>query len=262
MKKNALKQLMSEGTPAVNGWIAIPDPFAAEMYAAQGWDSVTVDMQHGATDFSNAVSLFQAVAASGATVMARVPWNDPAIIMKTLDAGAYGIICPMINTRKEAEAFVEAGRYPPLGGRSFGPFRASHVAGADYWKEANGEVLLLAMIETAEAVSNLDQILQVKGLSGTYVGPGDLSLSMGRAPTLDPTDPEVLAAIATIARKTRAQGLIAGVHTDGAKTAQRRFADGFQFCTLLNDVRLLAMAAQTAVRETRGLAAGPAAKTY
>ena len=136
--------------------------------------------------------------------------------MRALDAGAMGIICPMINTKAEAEALVRAGRYPPMGERSFGPYRASQY-GADYWQKANEEVLLFAMVETRQAVSNLEEILSVKGINGVYVGPSDLSLSMGKPPTLDPTDKEVLTAIDIIVKTTRKWGHIAGVHCDGAE---------------------------------------------
>jgi 4-hydroxy-2-oxoheptanedioate aldolase len=123
-------------------------------------------------------------------------------------------------------------------------------------------VLLLAMIETRQGVSNLPEILSVQGLDGVYIGPSDLSFSLGRTPTLDPSDAAVLEAMATILKETRARGLIAGVHTDGPKTAHKRFAEGFQMCTLLNDVRLLASAAASAVREARGQGAAAATKTY
>ena len=262
MRPNALKKKIAEGVRAVGGWVAIPNAFSTEIYAAQGWDSVTIDMQHGASDINDVVSLLQAIGASDATPLARVPWNDPAHIMRVLDAGAYGIICPMINTKAEAEALVRAGRYPPMGERSFGPFRAAHYGGADYWQHANEEVLLFAMVETREGVANLDDILSVKGLNGVYVGPSDLSLSMGKQPTLGPTDKEVLGAIATIVKKTRERGLIAGVHTDGPETATKRFEEGFHMCTILNDVRLLAMGAQQMVREVRGMAPAAKAKTY
>jgi 4-hydroxy-2-oxoheptanedioate aldolase len=167
----------------------------------------------------------------------------------------------MINTRQEAEALVRSGRYPPLGERSFGPFRAAQY-GADYWQKANEEILLFAMIETRQAVNNLEEILSVKGVSGVYVGPSDLSLSLGKPPTLDPSDKEVLAAIDTIVKTTRNKGLIAGVHTDGPATALRRFEAGFQMCTILNDVRLLAVAAANAINEVRGKAPAAKAKTY
>ena len=262
MKANALKKKIVDGVNCVGGWVAIPNAFAVEIYASQGWDSVTIDMQHGASDINDMVPLLQAIHSGGdATPLVRVPWNDPAHIMRVLDAGAMGIICPMINTPAEAEALVRAGRYPPMGERSFGPFRAAQY-GSDYWQNANGEVLLFAMVETRQAVNNLEAILSVKGIDGVYVGPSDLSLSLGKPPTLDPTDSEVVGAIETIAATTRRRGLIAGVHTDQPKTALRRFAQGFQMCTILNDVRLLAVAAQQAVNEVRGKGPAAKAKTY
>jgi 4-hydroxy-2-oxoheptanedioate aldolase len=262
MRKNALKRLLAEGRRGLNGWIAIPNSLAAEVYAAQGWDSVTIDMQHGAPDISDMIPLLQAICQSDVTPMVRVPWNEPSHLMRVLDAGAYGIICPMVNSKAEAQAFVSAGRYPPLGVRSAGPFRASQYAGADYIEHANDEILLLAMIETRQSIDNLDSILSVEGLDGVYVGPSDLALSLGKPATLDPTNEEVLEAIAMIARKARAKGLVTGVHTDGPKTAAKRYAEGYQFCTLFNDLRLLAMAAQQVVREARGQAAAAQEKTY
>ena len=152
---NLLKKKIADGVNCVGGWAAIPDPFACEVYAAQGWDSVTIDMQHGAGNINDAVAMLVAIQSAGdATPLVRVPWNDPGQIMRALDAGAMGIICPMINTKAEAEALVRAGRYPPMGERSFGPYRASQY-GADYWQKANEEVLLFAMVETRAAVNNL-----------------------------------------------------------------------------------------------------------
>jgi 4-hydroxy-2-oxoheptanedioate aldolase len=262
MRKNALKEQFAKGQKVVNGWVAVPNSFQTEQYAQQGFDSVTVDMQHGAADLSDLIPLLQAINLAGPTAMVRVPWNEPGTIMRVLDSGAYGIICPMINTKAEAEALVAAGRYPPIGKRSNGPYRASAYAGADYQMHANSEVLIFAMIETTEAVANLDAILSVKGLDGTYVGPTDLSLSMGKPATLDPSDKDVLAAMKTIVDKTVKAGKIAGAHTDGPKTAIKRFGEGFHFCTLLNDVRLLANAAQAWVREAKGQAKGEGSKSY
>ncbi len=262
MKANNLKKLLAEGKRTVNGWVSIPSPFAAEIYAAQGFESVTIDMQHGALDINDVIPLLQAICLSGATPMARVPWNNPADIMRVLDSGAYGIICPMINTRKEAEALVQAGRYAPMGARSIGPFRAAHYGGADYATHANTEILLLAMIETTEAIKNLDDILSVQGLDGVYVGPGDLSMSMGHPASLDPTDKGVIAAIADIAKRTRAKGKIASVHTDSPATAAKRYDQGYQFCTLLNDIRVMANAVNAMVKETKGVAGAEKSKMY
>ena len=178
MIKNSVKRLWQSGRPAINGWLSIGNPFTAEIMAAQDYDSITIDMQHGALDYNSALPMMQAMRASGKTLMARVPWNDPGIIMKALDAGAYGIICPMVNSRAEASAFVSAMRYPPGGTRSFGPTRAIYAAGAGYAAEANGEMLALAMIETAEAVANLEEIVSTPGLDGVYIGPADLTLGV------------------------------------------------------------------------------------
>jgi 4-hydroxy-2-oxoheptanedioate aldolase len=260
MKKNALKKKIADGVQAVGGWVAIPNAYSTEVYAAQGWDSVTIDMQHGASDINDVVPLLQAIG-NDVTPIVRVPWNDPAHIMRVLDAGAMGIICPMINTKAEAEALVRSSRYPPMGERSFGPFRASQY-GADYWQHANDEILVFAMIETRQAVSNLADILSVKGINGVYVGPSDLSLSLGKPPTLDPSDKIVLEAMDIIVKTTRQWGHIAGVHTDGASTARKRFAEGYQMCTILNDVRLLAVAAANAIRDVRGQGEAAKAKTY
>src|SRR5579862_6907925 len=158
MIPNGIRQNWAAGKPVLNGWLSISGPFTAEIMAAQGYDSVTIDLQHGLIGYDAATSMLQAMRASGVTPMVRVPWLDPADIMKALDAGAYGVICPMINTREEAQRLVSYMRYPPNGVRSFGPTRANFSAGADYGQHADGEVLCFAMIETAEAFANVDAI--------------------------------------------------------------------------------------------------------
>jgi len=263
MRKNEIRRIVAGGGTVLNGWLAIPSSYSAEMIAHQGFDSVTIDLQHGPIDFQAAVGMLQAISTTPAVPMVRVPHNEPILTLKLLDAGAYGVICPMINSRAEAEALVAACRYPPRGARSMGPNRAVLYGGADYWQHANEEILLFAMIETRQAVANLDEIVSVDGIDGVYVGPSDLSMSLGKPPpTLDPQDPEVLAAIRKICDGTRRRSKIAGVHTDGAKTAVRRFGEGYQLCTLLNDARLMANAASAAVREARGQVPQAAAKTY
>jgi len=263
MRKNELRKLLAGGRTVLNGWLSLANSYSAEIMAHQGFDSITVDLQHGAVDYQAAVGMLQAISTTAAVPMVRVPWNEPILTLKLLDAGAYGVICPMINSKAQAEAFVEACRYPPRGSRSFGPNRAVLYGGADYWRHANDEILLFAMVETREALQNLDAIVSVDGLDGVYVGPSDLSLSMGKLPpSLDPQDEEVIRAMKHISHTTRNNGKFAGVHTDGAKTAIRRFGDGFQLCTILNDARLLANAASAAVREARGEMPQEAAKTY
>jgi len=263
MRKNELRRIFAGGGTALNGWLAIANSYSAELMAHQGFDSVTIDLQHGPVDFAAAVGMLQAISTTPAVPMVRVPHNEPILTLKLLDAGAYGVICPMINSKAEAEALVSSCRYPPRGARSMGPNRAVLYGGADYWQHSNGEVLLFAMIETRQAVQNLADIVSVDGIDGVYVGPSDLGMSMGKTPpTLDPQDAEVLAAIKQICDVTRKHGKFAGVHTDGAKTAVRRFGEGYQLCTILNDARLMANAASAAVREARGQVPQAAAKTY
>ena len=148
MRKNKAKEIIKNGNAVINGWLQIPSTVSAETMAQQGWDSLTIDMQHGLVDYQAALNMLQVISGSGKTPMVRVPWNEPGIIMKSLDAGALGIICPMINTPEDAINFVGATRYAPEGHRSSGPTRALMVHGANYHDEANEKIISLAMIET------------------------------------------------------------------------------------------------------------------
>ena len=242
-----LKAHFAEGGTAVNGWCAIPSPVTAEITGRAGFDMLTVDLQHGLIDYQMALTMLQVLQGLPAPVMARVPWNEPGIVMKCLDAGFSGLICPMINTAEDARRLVEAARYAPLGGRSFGPTRANLVHGSTYARTANQTVLLLAMIETREALGNLDAILDVEGIDGVYVGPSDLGLSLGFEPTLEPTNPTVLNAIAEIVTRARARGRIAGVHTGSPTMVQAMLGQGFHLASLLTDVRLFVNALATAL---------------
>jgi len=238
MPINDIKAHFAAGGTAVNGWSAIPSAVTAEIMGRAGFDMMTVDLQHGLIDYQTALTLLQVLQGLPAPVLVRVPWNEPGIVMKCLDAGFSGLICPMINTAEDARRLVEAARYAPLGGRSFGPTRANLVHGPGYARAANDRIVLLAMIETREALANLDAILAVEGIDGIYVGPSDLGLSMGFEPTLEPTAPAVLDAIAQIVTRTRAAGRIAGIHTGSPAMARAMQAQGFHFTSLLTDVRL------------------------
>lgn len=252
---NTLKVALAGGGTAINAWCSIGSSYVAEVVAGLGFDAVTIDLQHGAIDYATAFTMLQAISTTPASPMVRVPWNDPALLMKLLDAGAQGVICPMINTAEEARAFVGACRYPPLGFRSLGPNRAIQYAGKDYWRTADREILLLAMIETRAGVENLDAILATEGLDGVYVGPGDLSLAYGAEPSMNPATFELTEAIARVAASAIEMGKIPAIHTDGPETAIRRFAQGYRFCTLQSDVRHLvngASAALSAARRTIG----------
>ncbi len=264
MIKNGLKKLWSEGKPAINGWLSIGNSFTAEIMAAQDYDSITIDMQHGALDYSDALPMLQSMRASGKTLLVRVPWNEPSIIMKALDAGAYGIICPMINNRAEAEAFVSALRYPPNGTRSFGPTRANYAAGSGYAKEANNEILAIAMIETAEALSNLEEIVTIPGLDAVYIGPADLTLDVMKGllpPAFDREEPEMIEVIQRILSAAKGAGIRACLHCGTPKYAVQAIKWGFDLTTISGDSRLLAAASEKSVEEARLLLNGDSAKS-
>lgn len=262
MKPNKIKAMWREGKPVVNGFLSIPCAFVSELMAEQGYDALTIDLQHGVVDYQTSVGMLQAMRASGVTPMVRVPWLEPGIIMKALDAGAYGVVCPMINSAEQAARLVSYVRYPPVGVRSFGPTRASLSAGVDYGREANDNMLCWAMIETREALDNLDAIAATPGLDGLYIGPADLTIGLTgmRYPTgFDREEPEMIEAIQLILRTAHAHGIKAALHCGSAAYALRAIQWGFDMVTLANDVRMLSNASSAALKEVRGGLGGEAA---
>jgi 4-hydroxy-2-oxoheptanedioate aldolase len=256
---NKLKARLAAGKAAVNGWLAIPSGFSAEVMAQCGWDSVTVDMQHGVQDYQSMVQCFQAMQAHPITPLVRVPWNEPGIIGKVLDGGAMGVVCPMVNNAAEAKALTDACMYPPLGKRSNGPIRAAMYGEASsYQSTANNEILVIPMIETQAGVDNIDEILSVPGISGIYIGPSDLGLSLGMIPILDREEPVILGIYEKLLASCKKHGKWAGLHNGSAAYAGRMIQMGFQLATIANDSGLMARAAREAVTATRK-AGGPAA---
>ncbi|HEX5262825.1 MAG TPA: aldolase/citrate lyase family protein, partial [Phenylobacterium sp.] len=166
MRANRLKEIWAAGKPVINGWCNMPGAFSAEVMAGMGWDAVTIDTQHGLLGYEQMVAMLQAISTTPAVPLVRVSWNEPGEIMRALDAGAYGVICPMINDAAECARFVEACRYPPAVYRSSGPIRAAIYGGPDYLAKANGEMLAFAMIETAGGLENLEAIVATPGLDG------------------------------------------------------------------------------------------------
>lgn len=251
MRENRLRTLWREDRAAVNGWLAIANSFAAETMAHQGWDTLTIDLQHGVVDYQAMIGMLQAISTTPTVPIVRVPWLEPGILMKTLDAGAYAVICPMVNTRDDAARLVAWTTYAPRGTRSFGPVRALLYGGADYPQQADATVVRFAMIETAQALDNLDAILSVEGLDAVYIGPSDLSLALGCKPTFDDVDPKVAQAIDHILGRARAHGLIAGIHNGTPEVALARAAKGFRFVTVGSDARLLAAGSQQILSRMR-----------
>jgi len=256
MRANPLRKIFEGGGAAVNGWLSVPSSFSAEVMAHQGWDSLTVDMQHGVVDYAQALHMFTAISTTGVVPLVRVPWLDAGIVMKVLDAGAYGVICPMVNNRADAEAFVSATRYPPHGRRSYGPIRALLYGGADYPKFADDTVLAIAMVETAEALDNLDAIMSVPGLDAVYIGPADLSNALGCTPKFDQDEKPVVEAIDAIAAAARRNGIVAGIHNGTPEYARKMIGEGFQFVTIGSDARFIAAGARAIVEAMRGAGDG------
>jgi 4-hydroxy-2-oxoheptanedioate aldolase len=257
---NRVRELWQAGKPVINSWLGIPSSFSAEVMAHHGWDSLVVDMQHGMIDYQMMVTMLQGISTTETVPLVRVPWNDPAYIQKALDAGAYGIICPMINTRAEAEKLVDSMRYAPLGHRSSGPIRASLYGGADYHAKANDIVVAFGMIETAEAIDNLDQILSVKGLDAVYIGPSDLSISYGHPPGGDKPDEWMMAALKNVLDGCKRHGVKPGIHCGAPAYAKKMIEMGFMFVTVGGDTRFVTMGGQAAIQEMRSEASSkPAA---
>lgn len=261
MRLNKLKQMVANGQPIANGWLAIPSSYSAEVMGHQGFDSVTVDLQHGMIGFDAAVSMLQALSSTPAVPFVRVSKSDYALVMQLLDPGAYGVICPMISTVKDARDFASFCRYPPMGQRSFGPARGLLYGGADYFAHANNEILALAMLETREAVANADAILATEGLDGIYIGPNDLCLSYGKAPSPETKDPEVAQIIRDLAAKAGAAKRIAGIFCSSGEAAAGRIQDGFHMVTPGNDVGLLSKSSKDAVASIHGTQVTPGANS-
>ena len=263
MRKNKLKQMFKEGRPIINGWLQIPSAFSAEVMAHQGWDSCTIDMQHGVVDYPNALNMLQSISTTNTTPLARVNWNEPGQIMKILDAGCYGIICPMVSNRKEAENFIQACLYPPKGYRSFGPIRGLLYGGADYAKHADQEILKLAMIETKEALGKLDEILDTPNLDGIYIGPADLSLALGEEPGFDrPENTKAFKEILRILESSKKRNLLSGIHNGSVDYAQKMISKGFDLVTIGSDQRFMSTGAKSSIEKIKGTKKEPESKGY
>ena len=262
MFNNPVLDLWKKDSVVVNGWLSVPNSFLAEAMGNIGWDTLTIDMQHGLNSYSTSISMIQAISNSSAIPFVRVPWNEPGIIMKMLDLGACGIIAPMINTKEECKKFVSYCRYPPLGQRSFGPMRAKLIYGSDYFQIANSQIITLAMIETQEAVNNIDEILSVESLNGVYIGPADMSLTHGLKPQFDVKEDPVFSNIKLIANKAKEHGKIAGIHNGTTQYAKEMIAIGYQFVTISSDYRAMSSFAQDIIKEMKEIKEIKESSTY
>ena len=217
----------------------MPGSIGAEIFAGAGVDYVCVDQQHGVVGYDSMVPMFQAIRAEGSAPLTRVLSNDPFTIMKALDAGAWGVIVPLIGSAEDAARAASACRYPPRGMRSYGPVRAAGVVGSGDPEDLGGEVLCLVMVETREALENVEEIAATPGLDGIYVGPSDLALSLGLQPTLEVTEKEHAEAVRRIREACREHGIAAGIHCPSGEWARRHAEVGFDMVTVATDANLL-----------------------
>jgi 4-hydroxy-2-oxoheptanedioate aldolase len=248
MRANRLREIWAGGKQATNIWLGLPSMLAAESISHQGWDSVTVDMQHGDIDFASMVAMLTAISTTTAVPLVRVPWNEPGDVMRALDAGAYGVICPNIDTREQCERFVGACRYAPQGYRSVGPRRAVLYGGADYIAKANETVLAAVQVESTLGLKNVAEIASVKSLDMIYVGPTDLALSLGRDIRDGLADTVLQQAIDQILAAAKAAGVRTGIYCRNAEDAKAMFAKGFDLTTVTSDDALLAAGAGIAAK--------------
>lgn len=243
---NPLKQLLKEGRKTIGAWAQLASPLTAEILARAGFDWIMIDMEHGPGDIMTLIAQCQAVAGTNCIPLVRAPWNDFVIAKRILDAGAYGILFPYVNTHEQAEAAVRACRYPPAGIRGIAgsPRTAGYGQNImNYLTHANDQLLILIAVETPEAIANLDQILDVEGIDGVFIGPMDLATSMGHF--ANPAHPEVQSAIAETEDKTRKAGKFLATTTANWAQAEILYERGYQMLMALADgVGLAGLAAE------------------
>lgn len=257
MRTNRLREALQRGETAVSGWLSADSPYLAEVLSHSGYDAVTVDLQHGMFGLDRAIALLQAVSAGPAVPMARCASLSPGEIGKLLDAGAYGIVCPGVDTAAQAVDFVDACRYPPHGRRSYGPARGLLYGGGDYAQHADATVLTWAMIESATALNNLESILDTAGLDAVYVGPNDLALSLGEDAGRAEPSRTVMSALEQIAVRARANRRWAGAFASEATVARQLVELGYQLVTPGNDIGILRRAVAERLAIVRGDRAAP-----
>jgi 4-hydroxy-2-oxoheptanedioate aldolase len=254
-----LRELWDARRPMVGGWCSIPSTLSVEVMAATGFDWVCIDTQHGLIGYEDMAAMLQALDARGAPSFVRVPWNEPSAIQKALDAGADGIIVPMVGSAAEAAAAARACRYPPLGYRSWGPVRASLRSPAYDPRGANEGVLCVVMVETVEGVEHVDEIASTAGVDGILIGPSDLSLSSSHGVETPGDKASDLKLIETVLAACERHGIVAGIACPTAAHLIRWAGMGFRMFQLSGDVPLLSRAAGAILEEARAGLDGSAA---
>lgn len=250
-----LKARLEAGETLLTAWLSLPAPLIAEALARDGWDAVVIDLQHGLASFDDMVEAVAGVHRCGAAPIVRVPLADEGLIGRALDAGAEAIISPMINSGQDAAWLAKTCKYPPLGQRSWAPFRAMEVLGFgkdEYLQQANGFTVTLPMIETRWALKNIDAIASTEGIDALFVGTNDLCVSLTEGAACDPTHAEVIKALEQVVRKCSAHGVVAGAYANTPEIARRYRELGFKLIAVGNDAGFLRAGSQTALAAARG----------
>lgn len=249
-----LSARLDGGEQLLLGWCSLGDPTLAQALVRVGFDAVLLDMQHGAYDLDAVRRGIALVALSGKPALVRIPVGEFATVSRVFDAGAAGVVAPMINSADDARALVEFAKYAPTGSRSWGPTPALALSGmsaGDYLEAANRVHLAIAMIETRSALDSLDEILSVDGIDGVLVGPSDLSLALTDGRLIEPHGPPVQAALDRVLERCRAHGKLATVFCATGERANELFAAGFQVCAAGTDASLFDVGARAAVTAAR-----------
>ncbi|HYJ12226.1 MAG TPA: aldolase/citrate lyase family protein [Thermomicrobiales bacterium] len=244
MRINHVRKRLQAGEPSIGTWMSLPSPEAAEQVSRLPLDWLVVDAEHSAVDIRTLAQMFTSMSSSGIAPMVRIPWNSAENFKRVLDAGAWGVVVPMVNNREEAERAVAAARYYPDGNRSVGGGRHAlswDSSGAEYYRNANDQVLVVLQIEHIEGVRNADEILSVPGVDACFIGPNDLAASMGLGlgVPLESDIPELVEAIMHIRDTCLKHGVATGIHTSGAEGVNFRIGQGFQFCAMASEMRYM-----------------------
>jgi len=252
VRPNKVKALWREDRPATVGWLSTADPYVVETMANAGFDALVLDMQHGmGIGVDRAAICLQIISSTETVPIVRVPWNDRVHIQYVLDAGAYGVIVPLVNSYQEAVKAGGACRYAPQGYRSVGPNRARFYAGPDYIQYANDEIICLVMIEHIDTVPLVDEIAKAPGIDGFYIGPSDLAMTMGLSLAIGPREPRHIEACRQVLKAAREHGLVAGIHCNTPQEAMQQFAQGFRFCPIGTDIGFVSLGARAALKTVR-----------